>query len=256
MSAPVYGSDLTIPSRFCGPASSGNGGYTAGSLGERAHDPSESRVVEVTLRQPPPLDVAMQVQHVDEGTGAAAVRLLFGGSKIAEARLADVDLEVVEAVSAGAAQEAMTRFAGLGSHPFPSCFVCGPARAADDGLRIFPGPVDGGRVASVWVPHPSLAEHSDLHDQLPRVGLGTAWAALDCVGGWAGDIGERKMVLGQITAQVDELPLVGDPHVVVGASRGTQGRKTFTTSTLYDGDGRVVGRAQHTWIAIDPSAFS
>ena len=254
--------DLTIAGRFCGPARSGNGGYTAGSLAERVHGNTVRPAVEVRLRQPPPLDVAMNVERVDEGA-----LLLFGGSRIAEARVVNVDLEPVEAVSIEAAREAATRFIGLSAHPFPRCFACGPDRAEGDGLRIFPGPmghaaddavevaVDGNHVASGWVPHPGLAESSDLRDGLQRVGLGVAWAALDCVGGWAGGIGERRMVLGAMTAQVDDLPLVDEPHVVVGTSRGSEGRKTFTASTLYDSDGRIVGRASHTWIAIDPSAF-
>ncbi len=257
MSAPGYGDDLTIPSRFRGPAGSGNGGYTAGSLAERVRSDTDCPVVEVTLRQPPPLDVAMHVQYVDEADVATtAVRLLMGGSRIAEAHVVDRDVEPVEAVPADDAGEAMSRFPGLRSHPFPSCFACGPDRAEGDGLRIFPGRVSGDRMAATWLPDRSLAERSDLHDQLEHVGLGTTWAALDCIGGWAGDIEERKMVLGRMTAQVDALPLVAERHVVVGANRGTEGRKTFTASTLYDSDGRIVGRAEHTWIAIDPSAFS
>ena len=58
-----------------------------------------------------------------------------------------------------------------------------------------------------------------------------------------------------MTAAVDALPHVGDRHVAVGEVRGTDGRKTFTASTLYDPDGRVVGRAEHVWITIDPSTF-
>lgn len=250
MSAPTYGADVTIPSRFCGPPTSGNGGYTAGTLAERMHADPEAPHVEVTLRQPPPLEAAMQVQYVD-----GRLVLKFGGSLIAEATRAHAALEPVEAVSLGEATTAMATYPGLLSHPFPSCFVCGTERAEGDGLRIFPGPVGPKRVASAWTPTFTLAETSDLVDAEQRVGLATAWAALDCVGGWAGDMTERLMVLGRMTAQVDELPVVGEPHVVVGAARGHQGRKTFTASTLYDSDGRIVARAEHVWIAVDPAAF-
>lgn len=269
MSSPTYDTDLTVPRRFCGPPDSGNGGYTAGLLAERVRGGTAQAVspspdcpaVEVTLRQPPPLDVAMSVQHVpadDPGnvTGTTATRLLMGGAKIAEAVCVDADLDTVEAVSRAEATEAMERFAGFTSHPFPTCFSCGPDRAEGDGLRIFPGPVPGGRVAAAWVPDAGLAESSDLlDDDVQKVGLPTLWAALDCVGGWGGGIEERRMVLGRMTAQVDTLPVVGEPHVVVGASRGTEGRKTFTASTLYDSDGRIVARAQHVWIAVDPATF-
>lgn len=254
--------DLTIPSRFCGPATSGNGGYTAGRLAEHVPSRVGRPAVAVTLRQPPPLDVTMRVRQVAEDdpsnvTGAPATVLLMGGAKIAEARVVADDLDPVEAVSMRQATEAMGRFPGLVSHPFPTCFSCGPDRDEGDGLRIFPGPAGRGRAASLWVPNRDLAETSDpLDPDQQRVGLGTTWAALDCVGGWAGDMEERRMVLGTMTAQVDALPAVGEPHVVVGTARGTQGRKTFTASTLYDSDGRIVARAKHVWIAVDPSAFA
>jgi hypothetical protein len=111
-------------------------------------------------------------------------------------------------------------------------------------------------VAAPWTPHPSVAE--DYHqygDDTQRASLPVTWAALDCVGGWAGDLTERPMVLGRITAQVHTLPVVGEPHVVVGAARGSEGRKTFTAATLYASDGSVVAVAEHVWIAIDPAAF-
>lgn len=258
----TYDPDLTIPFRFRGPARSGNGGYTAGELAERVPQEEERPFVEVTLRQPPPLDVAMTVQQVTAddpaGAGGQALTVLFrDGARIAEARPVEADVEPVEAVSVGLATDAMARFPGLVSHPFPTCFACGVDREEGDGLRIFPGEVAPGRVASLWVPHASLAESSDLLDQQDeRVGIGTAWAALDCVGGWAGDMEERKMVLGRITARVDALPVVGEPHVVMGQARGQQGRKTFTASTVYDSDGRIVARAAHVWVAVDPDAFN
>jgi hypothetical protein len=262
---PTYDSALTIPARFCGPSASGNGGYTAGTLAERVRAETGCPVVEVTLRQPPPLDVAMTVQHLpaDEPTNvtsASVTRLLLGGSTIAEATCVDLDVVAVEAVSLAEATEASAGYPGLRRHPFPTCFACGPERGDGDGLRIFPGPVGNGaghgRVAAPWIPHPALAERSDLLDEgVQLVGLGVTWAALDCVGWWAGDMEERAMVLGRMTAQVDALPVVGEQHVVVGAARGREGRKTFTASTLYDSDGRIVARAQHVWVAVDPSTF-
>ncbi|HET6625821.1 MAG TPA: hypothetical protein VFG63_05490 [Nocardioidaceae bacterium] len=253
--------ELTIPARFSGPPTSANGGYTAGLLAELVTSEEPLAAVEVTLRQPPPLEVGMRVlqlsaDHPATVAGAPLTVLSLGGARIAEGRVSDADPEPVEAVPMGRAAEAMGRFPGLVSHPFPTCFSCGPDRHEGDGLRIFPGPVGTDTVASLWVPDANLAESSDLLDEgVRRVGPGTAWAALDCAGGWAGDMEERKMVLGRMTAQVDALPVVGEPHVVVGAARGSEGRKTFTASTLYDSDGRIVARAQHVWIAVDPAAF-
>lgn len=253
---PATDSALEIPARFCGPTSSGNGGYTAGLLAERLASRADGdpacTVVEVTLRKPPPLDNALTVAHPDAG----AARLLAGDELVAEARCTDEELTAVEQVSPAQAVEASAGYPGFRSHPFPRCFVCGVDREEGDGLRIFPGPVGDGRVAATWTPHAGLAVASDLLDVgVQRVGLATAWAALDCVGGWATDLEGRPMVLGRIAAHVDALPVVGEPHVVVGAELSSSGRKTFTASTMYDSDGRIVARARHVWIEIDPAAF-
>ena len=245
---------VTIEQRFRGPARSGNGGYTAGSLAERVPTRRTPGTVEVTLRMPPPLDTPMDV--VADG---ATTALRAGDAVVAQAREVDEQLPPVEAVGADVAAEAMASYAGLRSHPFPGCFACGTDRAAGDGLQIYPGPVPGrpDTVASLWVPHQSLAVQGDLVDAgVERVGVATTWAALDCVGGWSEDLEGRPSVLGRITARVDELPVVGEPHVVVGARLGRDGRKTFTASTLYDVDGRVVATARHVWVAVDPSVFN
>jgi hypothetical protein len=232
--------DLVIAARFNGPVRSGNGGYTCGSLAERLSATTQE-VVEVTLRLPPPLETSMSVEA---GDGAATLR--SGDDVVAQARLVPSDLEPVDGVDADEASRAMLGYPGLQRHPFPTCFACGPDRAEGDGLRIFPGPVGGerGHVASLWVPSDS------------QTGLPVTWAALDCVGGWSGDLEGRPCVLGRMTARVDSLPAVGDPHVVVGHHLGDDGRKSFTASTLYDPDGRVIATARHTWIQVDPSLFN
>jgi hypothetical protein len=48
----------------------------------------------------------------------------------------------------------------------------------------------------------------------------------------------------------------GEEHVLVGVGRGQEGRKAWTSSTMYDADSRVVGTADHLWVAVDPAAFS
>ena len=75
----------------------------------------------------------------------------------------------------------------------------------------------------------------------------------DGVGDMAG-IAQRLPYLADLG--VDALPVVEEPHVVVGRHLGADGRKSFTASTLYDSDGRVVGAARHTWIQVDPAAFN
>jgi hypothetical protein len=231
---------LLVPARYNGPASSGNGGYVSGALAGQLGD-TDGRAVTVTLRQPPPLDSTMQVNPTDDG-----VELTFGGAVVARATLSESAVDPVEPVSWEEAESARASYPGYSFHPFPTCFSCGTERP--DGLRIHPGPVapvsgTRTRIAAPWVPEGDTD-------------LATTWSALDCVGGWAGDLTERLMVLGQMTAVIDGLPVPGEQHVVVGEHRGTQGRKTFTASTLHDADGRVVGRAEHVWIAVDPARFN
>ncbi|MFC7496445.1 MULTISPECIES: hypothetical protein [unclassified Nocardioides] len=230
---------VTVPRRFCGPPSSGNGGWSAGALAAHVDAPA----VSVSLLAPPPLDTPMPVEVVD-GTTIASL----DGAPVMRAEPAPGDLKVVAWVPPADARAAEASYAGLASHPFPTCFSCGTGR--DDGLRIFPGRVADQearpRVAATWTPDPSVAD--DLH--------ATTWAALDCVGGWAGDLQERLMVLARMTARIDRLPEVGAEHVVVGLGRRTEGRKTFTASALYDADGELIGSAEHLWVAVDPAAFA
>jgi hypothetical protein len=244
---------LLVPARYRGPAKSGNGGYVAGALAHELGDIGD-RAVAVTLRQPPPLDSTMRINPVDGG-----LELTFGGAVVAQAAVVEDPVEPVEGVSWEQAQAATTAYPGLVSHPFPTCFACGTERP--DGLRIFPGEVPAARdgmtrVAATWVPDSSVAADPEEYDDVPRAGLATTWSALDCIGAWAGDLTERLMVLGRMTAIVDDLPVQGEQHVVTGEHRGSQGRKTFTASTLHDADGRIVGRAEHVWVAVDPATFN
>lgn len=245
---------LIVPARYRGPASSGNGGYVAGALADELGE-TGARAVTVTLRQPPPLDATMRITRNDAG-----LELTFGGAVVALAAVDDRTVDPVEGVTWEEAVAASAAYPGHTLHPFPTCFACGTERP--DGLRIFPGEVpavrDGQtRVAAPWVPDDTLVpDHHEYGDPASRACLAATWSALDCIGGWAGDLTERLMVLGRMTAIIDTLPVQGEQHVVTGEHRGTEGRKTFTASTLHDADGRIVGRAEHVWLAVDPATFN
>jgi hypothetical protein len=250
--------EIMVPRRFCGPPSSGNGGWSAGALAavtvERADHAEPWPAITVALHQPPPLDTELPVSTDDGWTLAT-----YGGSIVGRARVAEHELPEVPAVSAEVARAATAAYRGFGAHPFPTCFTCGTGREEGDGLRIFPGDVpddEQRRVAAPWTPHPSVAEDWHTYQESARdASVPVAWAALDCVGGWSTDIEERPMVLGTITLRLDSLPRIGEEHVVVGAMRGHEGRKTFTMATLYDSSGTVVATAEHVWITVDPADF-
>ncbi|TCC36757.1 hypothetical protein [Kribbella sindirgiensis] len=233
---------VRVERRFQGPERSGNGGYVAGLVGTAlAAGLGPEAVPKVTLRMPPPLEKDLEL---------AAGRLTDGDAVVAEAVPVDSEFladATIDPVLPEEARAAEASYRGLHDHPFPSCFVCGPAN--QHGLRLQPGPIGGGRTACTWTPAADLATDG-LVDEV------FLWAALDCPGGWTIDLEGRPSVLGQLTACVDARPEAGEECVALGRYLGEDGRKTFTASTLYDADGRVLARAKHTWITVDPAAFN
>jgi hypothetical protein len=234
---------LTIPPRFAGPPGSANGGYTSGRL---AACLTTGGPVTVTLWRPPPLSRALRVEcDPDE------CRLLDDEDLVAVARRDSFQGDAPTVVSIDQAACAEPSYAGRAQHPFPTCFVCGPDRKPGDGMLLSPGRGARGQTACRWTPDASLA----AGEGEPVAAVPFVWAALDCPAGWASDIESRPLVLGRMTAECERLPPVGESCVVVGAVRGTERKKTFTSSALYDRDGALLARAEHTWIAVDPLRF-
>jgi hypothetical protein len=223
---------ILIPQRFRGPERSANGGYTCGVIAELV----AAEVVEVTLRRPPPLDVGLAVESTDSG----GVRVLHGADLVAEARPARLELEAVQAPSFAEAERLAATLGPDPDHPFPGCFVCGPAREEGDGLRLRPVPLGDGRVVAPWRVGPRFA------------GARFAWASLDCPGGWAVASAEATRgisVLGRLTARVLEPPETGDDCVVVGWPLGGEGRKLHAGTALYR-DGHLVALGRAVWFAM------
>lgn len=211
---------MIIPARFNGPPGSGNGGYSAGTFADGAR-------CEVTLRLPPPLDTPLS-----SGDGRISAP---DGRVVAELAPADAVDARVPPVSYAEATVAAAGYAGFTDHPFPTCYVCGPARS--DGLRIFPGRLPDGSTAAPW--------------QVPTdVSVAVLWAALDCPGGWAVTTAGRPYVLGRMAVVLDKLPAPGDRCVLRGACAGVEGRKALVHTTLYGPAGGELARARATWIAV------
>jgi len=245
---------LTVPRRFRGPASSGNGGWTSGALA--AYLPGASAVT-VRLFAPPPLQTPMTVEvgRADDGSGRRVAVALADGQMVLRAAETADDLDALDAVDAGVAREAESRYGGAAEHPFPECFACGTGRERGDGLALRPGPVTkaqdglaGAVVATTWEPTPAQAGADGV------VTAPVAWAALDCPGGWSVNLVGRPMVLGTMTTALGRLPRVGERCVVVGRCERSEGRKAWTVSTLRGDGGEVLGRARAVWIAVNPAA--
>jgi hypothetical protein len=227
---PVTGS-ITIPARFNGPLSSGNGGYSAGVAAGLF-----GGAAEVSLRRPVPLDTPLDVVGEDGGS----LRVLHGGELIMEGGPApELEVEVPGRVTVAEARAARERYRGLPDGLFSRCFVCG--RAREDALGVFAGAVSGRRlVASPWTPPAWTADGEG------NVLAEFVWAVLDCptyFGVYAD--GELPMsVLARLAAHVRAPVPAGEEHVVVGWPREADGRKRHAGSAVLSADGDVLAVAR------------
>ncbi len=235
-------SEVLIDRRFRGPEASGNGGYSCAMLAARIDGPAE-----VTLKAPPPIDRPLGLVVGDEGD----VSLLDGDELVAVARPTALERRVPPSVSLLEATRAAERYEWTADvHPYPACFVCGPTRAEGDGLRIFPGPVEGRDLyAAPWTPDDSLADDQGI------VRPEFVWAALDCPSGIVtdlfGDVG--RILLGRLAADLIEPLEAGTTYVATAWPIARDGRKLDTGSALHTADGELcaVGRAR--WIEVEPA---
>jgi hypothetical protein len=233
---------LIVPSRFCGPPGSGNGGYVCGRIAAYADGP-----VTVTLRQPPPLATPMAVEA---GPGSS-LRVLHGSTLIAEAiSSSSPSAEIPSPISVVEALAAAGRAPYFQDPLFPGCFVCGMNRQPGDGLRIFPGPVSGRKVwAAPWTPDSSVTGA----DATVRPEI--VWAALDCPSGIAAAEDAAldqttAILLGRMTATVSTLPAAGDQCLVIAWPGGRDGRKLTAGSALLGPSGEVLAAASTIWITV------
>ena len=134
------------------------------------------------------------------------------------------------------------------------CFVCGPARAPGDGLRIFPGRVPRRPVwAAPWTPDPSVG---GLDGQVRNE---VVWAALDCPSGVAAAEAAAvpagtPVLLGQMTARLGARPRIGTEYRLVAWLLGRDGRKLTAGSALLGSDGEVLAAARALWITVARTA--
>ena len=232
---------LVIPSRFCGPPGSGNGGYVCGRIAAYLGGP-----VTVTLRRPPPLATPLAVER----GGESAVRIHHGRTLIAEAASSrGSPAPQIPGPASLAEAHAVSGSARYYTDPvFPDCFVCGMGRGPGDGLRIFPGPLAGRSLwAAPWTPDPSVTGADG------RVRPEVVWAALDCPSGIAaaeaaGLSPGTAILLGQMTARLAALPAPGDQCLVIAWPGWCDGRKLLAGSALLGPGGKVLAAARAVWL--------
>jgi hypothetical protein len=241
---------IIIDKRYRGPPNSGNGGYVCGRLAQ--HIPGDA---EVTLRAPPPLEKPLDVVETDDGLW----ELRDGGTVVATGRKASIKLARLEKASLdeASAAELLTPVKPH-EHQLPTCFVCGPARAQGDGLRIFAGPVArrsrdvSAVLAATWTPDSTLAAEDGF------VAPEFLWSALDCPTGYAaaydrgsGDFDRTPILLGRMAARLEARPRPGERCVITAWETGREGRKRTAEAAAYSEAGGLLAVARATWIAVD-----
>ncbi|SDJ20687.1 hypothetical protein SAMN05421874_10162 [Nonomuraea maritima] len=226
---------LTVPERFRGPVGVANGGWIAGTMAEALNGGRSA--VEVTLHAPSPLETELRLEHL-----ANSVSLSHGDQLLVEAIPVAEDLEGPGFVPFNDAAKAEAGFLGLQVHPFAECFACG-LREPGDGLRIFPGRVEGtDLVAAGWrVPFTVTGD-----DGVPASIVG---AVLDCITGWAHFGPGETALLGRLALQIHRPVFPGGRYSVVARPTGRDGRKMYGQSAIYEVDGTLVAAGRATWIA-------
>ncbi len=228
---------VTIEERFCGPPDAGNGGYVCGVLAGIAGQP-----LEVTLRRATPLGRPLEVERTAEGA-----TLREGDDVLAEAKRVGLELDVPRPIPFESAEEAASRFPRFVDHPVPRCLVCGPDREPGDGLRIFPGPVDGagGLYAAPWIPNASIGDGNGT--VRPEI----VCAALDCPGAFAVNEPPRGLaLLGRLAVKLLAPVAVGDRCVILAWPIARDGRKLFPGTAIYAASGELRAVARATWVLV------
>ncbi len=224
---------LMISGRFCGPSTSGHGGYTAGQLARYIDGPAE-----VTLRRPIPMDRSLGL--VTEGD---SIRLMDGDDEVAVAHPAEFSMDPIAAPTLEEAEQAEQSFLAEEDHLYPHCFVCGPQREAGDGLRVFAGIIPGRRYACArWFPDAGLAREDGRIDD-PFV-----WALLDCPAYFGMDLGKTFVLTGRMAVKILDRPWAEEPYIVAGWKTGQDGRKHFAGSAIFDTRGKAMAVSTSTWI--------
>ena len=233
---------IRIDPRFCGPKASGNGGYVSGRLATFVDGAAK-----VSLRSPPPLAKEIRIER--DGVRIAAYD---GETLVGTAEPGEVSVRMPEVPSPGQVEAARVAYErDLDKHYLPYCFVCGPRRAAGDGLRLCPGPAGATPVnATHWIPDISLADTDGL------VRPEFLWAALDCPSAFALRKLDMVCLLGAMTGEVRRRPSVGERLVVMAWADRFDGRKHLAESAVVDEIGEAIAVANTLWIELtDPAVI-
>ncbi len=214
------------------------GGYVAGLA---AKELGPAAAVTLTRVVPPGSTVTLD-------RGQLQVLMRVDGELAATAVASQLESTAPDFVTREKAARASEHYPGFAHHFFPDCFTCGPKRSSSDGLRIFPGPVDGRPVvATLWQPPQSVWQGDRT------VALEFLWAALDCPAIWGhivhgGSQADERAVSGRLELH-QQAPVPGDtPSIVVGWPIERQGRKVIAGAGIFAQSGQLLVEARQTLI--------
>lgn len=234
---------IRIDARFNGPPGSANGGYVCGLMAAQINQP-----LSVRLYKPPPLETDLDLLF-DTVTGKWHLKRdeqLIAAANVAHAHVR-LHTHVPKPPSYVQALDAAVHFSGHHNHICPTCFVCGPQRKVNDGLRIFAGKLpDTNVVAAPWLPHAGLADRSNVGNG--KVSPQFIWAALDCPGYFASVKPGRTALLGELAVHIDRSVHIEEPCVIIGWQILIEGRKHKVGTALFDEEGEQCAVGVATWV--------
>jgi hypothetical protein len=241
--------NVTIPARYKGPPSIANGGYVC-SLFAKYIDGA----TDVMIKLPTPLDRELQICSNGDGS----FYLMNGDQIIIQAKPGVIDLTVPDAPSYEEAIKAAQTSIALKPTPYihvtghgihPICFCCGADVPDGEGLKIHPGRVAGANmVAAPWTPA------SECGNERGYVRPEFIWTALDCPGAYAlWELTNTKPgLLGRLIGQIEKPLRCGEPCVVAAWPVGSDGRKLYAGTALFNAEGQIIGRTLATWFPMPP----
>lgn len=230
------GERVVIDRRYRGFEGVAQGGYSSGLLARLVDAPAR-----ISLRRPVPMDRPLEIES---GGGGAVLR--DGEDVLAEASAAELRIDPPEPVGTEEAEAASSAYPGHRGHPFPGCFCCGPERESGDGLRIFPGPLEGrDAVAAPWVPE---AQHAD---ELGNVRSEIVWAAFDCPQLWALMVSAPAestdhVVTGALQTELVQPVRAGERYTILAWPSGGEGRRLFADAALLTSEGEPAAVSRQT----------
>ena len=237
-----------LATQFCGPPHSGNGGYFCGLIAEHFTQP-----LSIRLKAPPPLNTRLTIEGDDHNAEVMAGPQTIASLKFVHAppeASPPIALEDARNISDEGLQNSRV------NHPFPNCFVCGPKRQTQDGMRIFTGPSQNKTLyAAHWYAEPCWSSDGTYIDTR------FIWAAMDCPSSgpaFATTLDPHSQiayVLGTLELHIEHKPKIRNHYIITCTLDEDNGKVYKTRVSLYDEEHKLHARGAAVWVQVKRSLF-